>query len=628
MVTNFYLNNLRINPPNNWKELFLELNFDSDDPNAQVNVNDWDMGLGGSSTTDGAVLSNKHLTDGLTGGVGIFEGLPFRIELEHAGAIEDLFQGYLDLTQSTFECDLVTATSVEEGGVDWLNDVSDSVSFEYLYDETNLLNDSDFVNIPYVVSSIPKAGEAFMLTLTAFVTVNAIKQAINDLKEIPIELANPISAIGAVLKAALLVLYIGTLIVAVVKLIIDAVKLIIQPVKYHKGMYIKDLLSIGCEHFGLTFKSTIFEQAPFNRAVIIPTQNQLPDDKGGLLGFLKPSPEQLGYYNGTFGELLRSMKLMFNAKIILKDGVLTFERKDFNLSTPVFELPPIQRNGYQANADDFLSNLYLEFSTDLNDKNTIQQYDGTAAQITVLPKKVINKRMVLTKGFERRSFPYALAKIKTELTVPEKIVKGIAKVVDPLMGALIKIINSIIGTINKIIKAIKKLIKAINSLPKVKIRFNPQPIKKIQYTPIGTLIDNRIGMLTIENDFISTPKIVLIDEKSNAINTKISSDNKSVLNSVYLYNNFHFIDSFDSAVFQDTNQYKIYQIENVPFCYDDYIKVKNNNKLYDGEKEGLIDSLSWNIYEQTANIKFRINEIYTNNLETKIITSKKGNPNV
>jgi hypothetical protein len=622
MKTNFYLNNLRINEPNNWQELSLELNFDTDNPNAAVNVNEWDLGLGGYSDTDGAVLSNKHLTDGLTGGVGLFEGLPFRIELEHNGNIEDLFDGYFDLTQSTFDCELVTAKSIESGGVDWLNDVADSVSYEYLYEETNLLNDSDFVSIPYVINSIPKAGEAFMLTLTAFVTIQTIKAEVQALTEMIADTANPITSLSAVLKISLRVIYIGVLVIAVIKLIIDAIKLIIQPVKYHKGMYIEDLLTIGCEHFGLTFKSTIFDKAPFNKAVILPTQNQLPDLKDGLLGFLKPDAAQTGYYNGTFGELLRSMKTMFNAKVILKDNVLTFERRDFNTSSPVYELPNIERNGYSVNSDDFISNIFLEFATDLNDKNTIQEYDGTSAQITVLPKKIINRNMVLTKGFERRSFGYALGKTKTELTVPEKIIKNIAKVIDPVMGVLVKLVNGIIKVINGIIKAIKKLLNLLKKIG-IRIKFDPDPIKEIKYKPIGESIENRLGMLMMENDFISTPKILLVDEANDSLNTKVSSDNQSVLNSVYLYNNYHFIDSFDSKIYDKTNQYKVYEVDNVPFCYDDYIKVKNNNKLRDGEKEGLIDSLSWNIFDQTANIKYRINEIYTNNLYTKIITSKK-----
>src|SRR6056300_1258999 len=111
MKTNFYINNKRITEPNNWKELSLELNFDRDDPNSQVNINEWELGVGGyDPNKDGANLSNAHINNGLSGGVGIFEGLPFRIELEHAGTLEDVFKGYLDLTNDLIQCDLVNAT--------------------------------------------------------------------------------------------------------------------------------------------------------------------------------------------------------------------------------------------------------------------------------------------------------------------------------------------------------------------------------------------------------------------------------------------------------------------------------------------------------------------------------------
>jgi hypothetical protein len=626
MKTNFYLNNTQINEPNNWAELSIELNFDKDNPSAQVGINEWDFGVGGyDANKDGASLSNTHIENGLTNGVGIFEGVPFRIELEKSGVIYDLFDGYIDLTQSLIDCELVNGQAIERGGIDWLNQVADSVSFEYLYEETNLLNDSDFVAIPYVINSIPKAGEAFILALTAFVTVQTIKQEIQALLEMTVETSNPISAISGVLKISLRVIYIITLIVTVVKLILDAVKLIIQPVKYHKGMFIKDLLRIGAEHFGLEFKSSIFESAPFNKAVILPTQYTLPDTDDGLLGFLRADDADAGYYNGTYGELLRSLKVAFNAKIILQDGVLSFERRDYNLSTPTYELPQIERDGYRVNIDDFKSNIYIEFATDLNDKNTIQQYNGTATQIQTLPKTIINKDMVLAKGFDRRSIPYALGKRKTDFTVPEKIIRALAKVIDPVVGTLIKLVNAIIRVINAIVEAIKKLLNLLRKIG-IKIDFDPDPIKEIQYTPLGELIDDRIGMLMLENDFISAPKMLLIDEKSNARKTKLTSDNETTVNAGYLWNNFHLIDSFDFSIFANTNQYKIYEISNVPFCFEDYEKVRNNNKIIDGEKEGIIDSLTWNIYNQTADIKFRINEIYTKNLETKVITSKKSNP--
>ena len=64
MRTNFYINNLRINEPNNWKELLLELNFDKDNPTSRVSLNVWELGVGGYNNNDGVVLSNKHIASG------------------------------------------------------------------------------------------------------------------------------------------------------------------------------------------------------------------------------------------------------------------------------------------------------------------------------------------------------------------------------------------------------------------------------------------------------------------------------------------------------------------------------------------------------------------------------------
>jgi hypothetical protein len=623
LKTNFYINNQQIREPNNWAELGIELNYDKDEPNALVSINNWQLGVGINDNKDSAKKGLAHINGGLSGGVGVFEGAPFRIELEDAGQVLDLFKGYLDFSTAQIDCEVINVDAIEEGGVDWLNSVADSVSFEYLYDNGDI-TDSDFVTVPYVINSIPKTGEAFMLTLTAFVVVKTIQDEIQALQEMTVETSNPISAIGGVLKIALRVIYIASLLLTVIKLIRDAINLIIQPVKYHNGMYIKTLLEKGCKHFGLTFKSSIFQLAPFKNAIIIPSQYQVAEQDSGVLGFLKPQDAAGGYYNGTFGDLLRTLKTMFNAKVVLENGVLTFERRDFNPTSAVYRLPNIERDGYRLNASDLLSNIFIDFSIDFNDKNTIQDYLGTGCQIITQPITSLNKRMVLSKGYSRRSLPFALAKRKTTLTVPEKIIKALAKVFDPIVGALVKIINAVIKVVNAVIQAIKKIINALNKLPKVNINFNPKPIKTIKYTPLGELIDNRIDMMMLENDFIGVPKILLADVKSDGRYTKLSSNNESVLNAKYLWDNYHFIDSFDPTVYPKTNQYKIYEVDNVPFCFDDYLKVRKNNRIFDGEKEGVIDGLSWNIYQQTANIKYRINEIYTRNFQSKIVISSKS----
>lgn len=625
LKTNFLLNNNNVSTPNNYKELSIELNFDNDENNQSVSITEWEFGVGIQNSNDGAYATNDFIGKGLIGGVGVGEGMPFELQLEYGGNIETLFDGYIDLWDATIDCEKVTATATEKGGVDWLRGAANGVTFEYLYEEAKTIKESDFVSVPYVINSIPNYRDVILMLLTIFVTVQTIKKEITDLNSDITDAANPITGITGVLKVVLRVLYIATLLITVIKLILDVVKLIIQPIKYHKGMYLKTLAEKGAEYFGLEFKSSILDSAPFNKAVILPQKFQTFDDKEGVFGFTNSSTAtDLGYFSGTYGGFLQLLKTMFNGKIIMSDGVLRLERKDYTTSSPKYILPNVERNSYTLNKEDFISNLFIEFQTDLNDKNTIQEYDGTAAQIQTTYKNVTNKDMVLLSGFQRQSIPLALGKRKTELTVPEKFVKTLGKVIDPVIGALITVVNAVIKVINALIKAISKLVKALKKIG-IKLKFEPEPIKEIKYTPLAELIDNRIDMLKVENDWLNTPKIILIDEKSTPRNTKLNSSNESVLNSLYLYNNFWFVNSFDSSINgSNANQYKKYEVD-VPFCYDDYLLVKNDNALRDGDSTGKIDSLLWNVDAQRATIKYRINELYSDNFKTKIIDSKTGN---
>ena len=171
--------------------------------------------------------------------------------------------------------------------------------------------------------------------------------------------------------------------------------------------------------------------------------------------------------------------------------------------------------------------------------------------------------------------------------------------------------------------------------------------------------NERIGMLLLENDFINVPKIIKvntvaeqstppvitgnvlgfefsfseylefggnvvysdIDYKANILNV----DNATILSAENIYKKFHYINSFVPTDVSDTddnpltpqlhNQWKLYEFENVPFCFEDYLKVKNDNKIIFVDKFGLVEGIEWNIFNETAKITFRVNELYTLNLE-------------
>ena len=159
----FYLNGIRITEPINYQSLELEVNFDLDDPSyrGRVSTNRWELGLGDlNDNNDGTKNALAHITGGLTGGVGVFEGIPFKIELEdEPNGTQTIFDGYLDLSTADITCSRISANAIESGGIDWFNDIVDSFDFEYLYNlndgEAGKISRADFVTIRYILIDIP-----------------------------------------------------------------------------------------------------------------------------------------------------------------------------------------------------------------------------------------------------------------------------------------------------------------------------------------------------------------------------------------------------------------------------------------------------------------------------------------
>lgn len=611
--TNFYLNGSKINLPLNWKALELEINFDKERYlKEQISVNDWEL------VRENSEFIQQWIDDGLTGGVGVFEGIPFRAEIERNGQIEIPFDGYLDLTDdANFSCNRSVIKAKERQQIDWLNDRADSFTFEYLFRETGEITKDDFVFMPYVINSIPDYQQSAIALLSSYIIQKELRESIQKFKELIAELSWPLVTIPAILKAVLLVAYITILIISLVKLIKDMIYFLIQPVKYHAGMYAKTLLEKGAAHLGLTFDSSIFNAAPFDKLFILPEKlfNPIEITQKNILGFIKPNKNsQEGFYKGTFGQLLREMKAMFNAKIVINGTTLTLERRDKNLSTAQFNLPDVYQPFYRINADEFVSNYYLKFQYDVLDKNTIQYYTGTSFQVILSPNVVNNKDLILMKHLDEIPIGFALAKRKESLTIPEQIMKALLDAFSPLINGIISVVNAAISVANGIIKAVNTIIKALKVVG-VKLKVTIQPIPKLKFVGTGSVIDNRIGMMLLETDAYGVAKCLLLTEGSQVKFNKLNANNQTTLSARNLYDNFHFINSFlPSTEKPNANQYVIKEYVNVPFCFDDFVKVKNNNVIFVKGGEAEIQSLKWNVYNEYADIVVRINQLYTKNL--------------
>lgn len=619
---NYILNGSLINPPLNWKDTAFEVNFDRDG-NAKTKIVSTNLDFVRENTA--TIIDRVY--DGATGGYGILEAMPLQVELERNGVIEKPFNGYIDLTKdAVFSRELCKVNATENKSIEWLEEKADGFTFEYLR-SINVITNDDYKFIPYVINSVPDYKESAIAILTSYVVVQQIKESIEKVKALLVEVGNPLTAPTAIVKASLLAIYLITLIASLIDLIRDIFATLIQPVKYHACMSVKTLIERGCQHLGLTLSSSILTSGVFSKAYIMPEKLRNPIDAtdNRILGFQIPQKTiQEGFYKGTFGNLLRALKEQFNAKIYIKNNVLYFERLDFNLTPPQFVLPDLYQPEYKTNADEFKANYYIAFQTDTIDKNTLQEYNGTAYQVIFRPNIILNEDLVMMKGLEEVRLPFALAKRKTDLTVPERIVKVFLDVLSVIVNALILAVNVLIQGINAIIGVINSVINALDFIG-INVNFSVPTIQVISYLNLGNLIENRLNMMKLETDFTSVPKMFLMDLGTQNKFNKLTTGNETFMSAEYLYNNFHYINNFlPTSDKPNGNQYIIKEFNNVKFGFDQYQQVKNCNQIIVGNDVGIIEQLKWNPYDQIAYIRIRISKLLTSNINaTYLIPSGK-----
>jgi hypothetical protein len=617
-VPKFFLADTLINPPLNWEGTSIEINFEKDNPFAQTTLNDWDFRI------ENAEIINKYISDGEVGGVGIFEGIPFRIEIEKNGVVHIPFNGYLDLPElKRISCEEVNVTAKEKQRIDWLNDVADSFTFEYLAsdsysgDPAAQITPNDYVIIPYVINSIPNYTNAAIAVMGVFSVSAELYRAEQELEDKLASLANPLEA-SALVRVAIYLSYLILLLITLIKLLSDLIRLIIQPIKYHAGMKAVDLLTKGAAFLGLTFKSSIFA-ADYKDMVIMPEKYNPPyNSDSGLLGFLDPvKNEKKGHYKGSFGALLREMKVMFNAKVVITTNKeIIFERHDYNLSAPTFTMPDVYQPFYSFNGSELQSNVEVSFAVDVLEKNTIVQYKGTSYQVTTRPVKINDPYLVLTKGLSDRNIGFALAKRKENLTYPEIIIKEFADAFSFLINGLILGVNAIIEVYNDVADTINGIIKTLNFLG-ISINITIPTISPLDPIDLGELIGRRVGMLNLDSDFTNVAKCFIMEFGADSKKNKIASSNATLLSAKYLYETHHYIDSFVPTADRPAgNQFIIKELDEIILTFDDYIKIKENNFIVDAQgNTGRIDSLKWNIWKEDAQVRYRINKLYTNNLK-------------
>lgn len=573
-----------------------------------------------SITTDGDLefgtgdLSNKmdaynYLKSKIDAGNVLF-GVPIRVFTYEFNKEIDIIVGYLNLWQCTVDeyNRKILCPVIDGRGVENLLSKLNSVSFEYLK-SIGKIKDSDIVLSPYCVHN-PVNFISTSITLLSIYTIN---QTIKKESESLYELVQNISGLDpwvTVSQIVTRVIYLAGLLYAVAKIIVDLFNTIIQPIKYIAGMSVLRQFEIGFEHFGYKFESPIFS-GDEKHLILYPEKysNPINNAFNDILGWVKPNKsKQGGWYKGYFGEFCQTFLEYYNAKLFVdytNKTVRMVSRQTRNgLSS--YNMPDIPRR-YTYNYEDFVANYTVEFLTDLSDKNTIQEYQGTRATIhlEVGQTNAINS---LAKGGKTISIPFALFKVKKEFTGAEKLFNVFFKIIGKIVQELINIINTLTSIVNRISRAINTIIKALKIIG-LKIKYTIPNIPKVENPKIQNLLSNRIGCFILESDQVTTAKLAYVKEKGTPLQNKRIKE----LTADYVLETYHSVNIFSRG-----NQYKLYEeTPKLPITFTDVNSFVVSNYMTNGDE---IEQVVWNPYERTGTIKSKKPYLYINNLkESKIV---------
>lgn len=566
--------------PEDWQNIELSATFDNDSVQPSIESTDFTF------VNEGADAVRDWISKGVSGGVGIFEGIPFKIEAYNKDNNIIAFDGFLNLSND-FE-DLtpvprVRATLLKDNGLDSLENLLSGITCGYL-ESIGEITASDYTDINYQIIKKITILEVLIANIILFLLIKELAQAIKDTAnaiavaaaDLAGGLSGPVgAAIYSTSYAILQFIYTASLVVAVIDLITKLINLLVPPLRTHKAIKVKTLMEIISTFLGYNFISPIKE---LDNLYYLPSNNNLEeqDTQTGLFTKINgtdqgiPNSQDYGY---NCAELFELVKSLFNAKYVIigNDLHLRCEGDPFWIKMSTYQMPPALLPVKQYNTNELNGDILLNFQTDITDEWTIDNYIGTSYEVKTDAIIVKNKKAKLIKGQNTINFNVALGSRKDELTAIENIMLGLARLAD---------------------RATKVLGRGTNLAGQIK---------------------NKIGVLKQSQNNTTLPKLLYLNSDN-----KLPSDHRDKFSAKVLWNDYHSYKSFVDNNY--IGQKIVYKDVRIPFGLDDFIKLTNNSyfRTFEGE-QAKATAIRWSVSQDFALIDFYIRTPYTKNLkETKI----------
>lgn len=511
----------------------------------------------------------------------------------------NIFEGFIDTTDDMSidrerkEAKVKIKKSI---GLNSFADRSQVVTSTLLRQQKKIKN-ANYVNVPYVKIQEFDFVSTALLALSTYILVSEVTDLIADSAETVgdsgAETAGSVSTgwLGAIVNAVADVAILSAKNLALLVQLLSVAKqirdLLNIVVRHHKAMLLKDYISIGCEHIGYEFISSIPE---LNDLVYLPTKTKRGAVIKGsgnrdesLTGASKYS--SIGHPTAqdplyTLADAIGLAKEVFNAKIKIEGKKVYLEslnNREFWDGDSGYVMRDVLLPEEKYNTYDLKATRLISFSTDANDLFTLENYKGTTYEIHTNYGNNNEPNNVLLKGGDLVSLPVALGNIRKG---------GIKTLLEVGMTAFFDAVN----------KALKKFTG------------NKSITKEI----------NASKVLIMSSNEVNVPKLMRM--KADGNDYKLSTKHRDNWSAKYLYDNYHNYKSFVTN--PSRTQFKLYDKVKMDATFEEFLQVLDNNKCRDIKGNEIeLTSLLYNFAGAYWEADIKVYYTYVRDLEETFIES-------
>lgn len=436
-----FLNEIEI-APENLSEIGIVVNY-SDSPNT-LEINTDSIIL----PREGFNIVKQHIET-----LGLFEGIPYRVELNDGTSLEY----YVDLLESLKISDFRAEIKIlKRKSKDNFKENADGTSFDLMRSKGVQFN---LELIDYVVIGENQLERALTLGVTIFIlsdhVIRAGKEALDSISEL-IKAVTPNLGLGITydtgdiidlsLKVLFRIIYFAFLLIALLELATELFLLIFQPIRKFKACKVKELLVKGCAYLGYTFESTLIDSLPYLTVLPVPIVKERESifdirPESWVKPFTYGTPSATDSVN-SLGQLVDALLTMFNAKLRVFNGVVRIERRDFWQNLAGAQILPALNNQskrvdeYTYNTAEAWKRYYIRYTPDFSDLHTIDgfTYDESDVEYSTEPTSSVNSDLVTIKGLNEVLIPFSLGARKTRLNWLEELAKALFDTIDIVTG--------------------------------------------------------------------------------------------------------------------------------------------------------------------------------------------------